>query len=101
MTSARATASPRFTFGSYDLLIRLPTASKKPCIGSEFYRLDLRHEHDFGACDHTAHVRDVRLRPNHPAERRNAQDRMVRAKTRILSARQGHSRAFRRGRHCR
>lgn len=66
-----------FGFGSYDLLGQTQNGIKTTVFGSEFYRLDLRHEHDFG---HGTTLRtSVTLGYDQTiiTERRNAQDRML------------------------
>ena len=66
-----------FGFGSYDLLGQTTNGVHTTVFGSEFYRLNLRLDHDFG---HSTTLRtDVTFGYDQTivGERRNAQDRMV------------------------
>ena len=68
-------------FGSYDLLGQTTNGINTTVFGSEFYRLDLRLDHDFG---HRTTLRtDVTLGYDQTVlgERRNAQDRMISVRT--------------------
>ncbi len=70
-----------FSFGSYDLLGQTTNGINTTVFGSEFYRLDLRYDHDFG---HLTTLRtDVTLGYDQTVvgEQRNAQDRMISVRT--------------------
>jgi len=69
------------SFGSYDLLGQTTNGINTTVFGSEFYRLDLRLDHDFG---HSTTLRtDVTLGYDQTVvgERRNAKDRMISVRT--------------------
>jgi TonB family protein len=70
-----------FGFGSYDLVGQTTNGIETIAFGSEFYRLDLRHDHDYGHSTtlHTA----VTLGYDQTliTTQRNAQDRMLSVRT--------------------
>lgn len=70
-----------FSFGSYDLLGQTTNGINTTVFGSEFYRLDLRLDHDFGHL--TTLQTDVTLGFDQTVvgERRNAQDHMISVRT--------------------
>ena len=85
---ARATydVTPRdrvtlLSFGSFDLLGQTTNGINTTVFGSEFYRLDLRLDHNFG--NSTTLRTDVILGYDQTVlgERRNAQDRMISVRT--------------------
>lgn len=66
-----------FTFGAYDLLGQTQNGIETIVFGSEFYRLDLRHDHDFGRGTQLRTAVTLGYDQTMVSERRNAQDRML------------------------
>jgi TonB family protein len=66
-----------FTFGAYDLLSQTENGIETVVFGSEFYRLDLRHDHDFGRGTSLRTAVTLGYDQTLVSERRNAQDRML------------------------
>ena len=70
-----------FSFGSYDVLGQTTNGIENIVFGSEFYRLDLRYDHDFGHSTtlHTAVT--LGFDQTRIDTQRNAQDRMLSVRT--------------------
>jgi TonB family protein len=66
-----------FGFGSYDLVAQTTAGVYNIVFGSEFYRLDLRHEHSFGASSKLLTALTLGFDQTRAAEQRNSQDRML------------------------
>ena len=70
-----------FSFGSYDLLGQTTNGIETIVFGSEFYRLDLRHDHDFGHSTTLRTAVTLGYDQTRIADQRNAQDRMLSVRT--------------------
>ena len=70
-----------FSFGSYDLLGQTTNGIETIVFGSEFYRLDLRHDHDFGHSTTLQTAVTLGYDQTRIADQRNAQDRMISVRT--------------------
>ncbi len=70
-----------FSFGSYDLLGQTTNGIETIVFGSEFYRLDLRHDHDFGHSTTLRTAVTLGFDQTRIADQRNAQDRMISVRT--------------------
>jgi TonB family protein len=66
-----------FSFGSYDLLGQKQNGIQNILFGSEFYRLDLRYDHTFGAASTLRSAVTLGWDQTRIGDQRNAQDRMV------------------------
>jgi hypothetical protein len=66
-----------FSFGSYDLLGQKQNGIENILFGSEFYRLDLRHDHTFGTSSTLRTAVTLGWDQTRIGEQRNAQDRML------------------------
>jgi len=69
-----------FSFGSYDLLAQTTGGVSSILFGSEFYRLDLRYDHFFGAGSTIRSAVTLGYDQTRFLDQRNAQDRSVGAR---------------------
>ncbi len=72
-----------FGFGSYDLLAQKQPGGLRVLFGSEFYRLDLRHDHSFGAGKLRTAV-TLGFDQTHTGETGNVQDRSIGVRSELL-----------------
>ena len=70
-----------FGFGSYDLLGQTTNGIYATAFGSEFYRLDLRHDHDFGHSTTLRTAVTLGYDQTIVGDARNAKDRMIAVRT--------------------
>lgn len=70
-----------FSFGSYDLLGQTTNGIETIVFGSEFYRLDLRYDHDFGHSTTLRTAVTLGFDQTRIGDQRNAQDRMLSVRT--------------------
>ena len=70
-----------FSFGAYDLVGQRSNGIETILFGSEFYRLDLRHDHDFGNRTTLRTAVTVGYDQTRITDRQNAQDRMLSVRT--------------------
>ena len=72
-----------FSFGSYDLVGTKTNGIDTILFGSEFYRLDLRYDHDFGRRTTLRTAVTLGYDQTRIADQRNAQDRMLAVRTEL------------------
>jgi hypothetical protein len=72
-----------FGFGSYDLVAQTQNDIYTVVFGSEFYRLDLRYDHTFGADGHLRSAVTLGFDQTRIGDQRNAQGRMLALRTEL------------------
>lgn len=72
-----------FAFGSYDLVAQTENDVYTILFGSEFYRLDLRHEHTFLDSGYWRTSLTLGFDQTRIGDQRNAQDRMLALRTQV------------------
>ncbi len=72
-----------FAFGSYDLLGQEQPEGLRVLFGTEFYRLDLRYDHTYGADNRLRFAVTLGFDQTHLDVQRNSQDRMLGVRTEL------------------
>ena len=72
-----------FSFGSYDLLGERKNEVLDVLFGSEFYRADLRYDHDFGTDSTVRYAVTLGFDQTRIAQQRNGLDRMVASRVEV------------------
>ncbi|HEU4538556.1 MAG TPA: TonB-dependent receptor, partial [Polyangiaceae bacterium] len=75
-----------FGFGAYDLVAERENGRLNILFGAEFYRLDLRHDHRFGAASNLRTAVTVGYDQTRIPDRRNAQDRLLAGRVELTHA---------------